>query len=115
MDSNSIASALGISGVSVSVLMAIAWAIARSCKSKCVLFGTVIDVHPATQEEQQASQGQTTHANESNTRDSVIQVHVHTPGPSVVHDVVDEEHTPATPAANTTIAEKKQSNIDIII
>ena len=54
MDSSQVASALGISGTVLAVLTAVALAVARGLRSRCILFGTVVEMHPATQAEMAA-------------------------------------------------------------
>ena len=71
---------LGISGLTLSGVVAIAFAIARSCRSRCVLFGLTLDLHPATPQELAAANNV---APPEAARDSVI-VNVHTPMPQ--HD-----------------------------
>ena len=48
MDANSIAVALGATGVVSSVIVAIAYFTAHCVRSRCIAFGYVVDAHVAT-------------------------------------------------------------------
>ena len=92
MDS-SVASALGISGVTLSVLLAVGLAIARGLRSRCVLFGITVDMHPATPQE---LAGAAAAAPQEPRESVVVNVHPATPAP---HD----EHTHETPHTATVV------------
>lgn len=102
MDSSQIAGALGVSSLTLSVLVAAAFAIARSCRSKCVIFGLSIDLHPATPQELAAGNAAT---QETTARDSVINVNVHTPMPQA-----HEEHARTQTHESTQAVEMEEKH-----
>lgn len=77
MESSQVASALGISGVTLAVVTAIGLAVARGLRSRCVVMGVAVDIHPATQEELQGAQAQA--QGQEATQASHVSVTVNTP------------------------------------
>jgi hypothetical protein len=79
MDSSQVASALGISGLTLSAIVAIIWAIARGTRSRCIVAGMSVDIHRATSAEI-AADASNTQTQTQQQRDSVVNVNiVHTP------------------------------------
>jgi hypothetical protein len=81
MDSN-LASALGISGITLSVVVAVSLAIARGLRSRCVFWGITVDMHPATQAE---LSGAAAAAPQEPRESVVVNVHPVTPAPHDEH------------------------------
>ena len=77
MDSSQVASALGISGLTLSAIVAIIWAIARGTRSRCIVAGMSIDVHRATSAEIAADAAATQQQQQQ--RDSIVNVNINTP------------------------------------
>lgn len=77
MDSSQVASALGISGITLAVVTALGLAIARGLRSRCVFMGVAVDIHPATQEEMGAAHAQA--QGQEATQASHVSVTVNTP------------------------------------
>jgi hypothetical protein len=48
MDSTQIASALGVSGTVLAIVTAVGVLVARGLRSRCVIAGIAVDVHPAS-------------------------------------------------------------------
>jgi hypothetical protein len=78
MDSSQVASALGISGLTLSAIVAIIYAIARGTRSRCIVAGMSIDVHRATSAEI-AADAATTQQQQQQQRDSIVNVNINTP------------------------------------
>ena len=95
---------LGLSGLGTSVIVVIAWIIAKGIRSRCVAGGYVysIDIHKATPADDISA---------PSTRDSVV-VHVHTPAVTTVDEHVQPAlHPIVIPSTHSKIPKRSIEHI----